>query len=673
MNASPRRILVTSALPYASGPIHIGHLVEYVQTDIWVRFQRLIGNSCLYLCATDAHGTPTMLRAQAEGISPEELVENYRLEHQQDLARFGVEFDNFHTTHSEENRQLVEAIYARLEEKNLIHRRTIEQAYDAEAGMFLPDRFVRGSCPHCGAEDQYGDSCENCGRTYSPSDLVDPRSVVSGTTPVQRQSEHYFFHLGAFEDSLKQWTRSGVLDVSVAKKLDEWFEAGLQDWDISRDAPYFGFRIPGTEDKYFYVWLDAPVGYMASLANLASRRSDVRLEDYFDPETESDLYHFIGKDIAYFHTLFWPAVLEAAGFRKPSGVFVHGFLTVNGQKMSKSRGTFVAAATYLEHLAPEHLRYYYAAKLGPGIDDIDLNLDDFVARVNADLVGKLVNIGSRCAGFIAGKSDGRLAGQLENETLFQTFADAGSDIAGHYQQREYAKAMRRIMALADEANQYIDDRKPWVLAKDEARLADVQSICTTGLNLFRSLMIYISPVLPSIAAKAADFLGETPWQWQDAGTPLLAARINGFQPLITRIDPKDVEKMVEASRPADPQENQAVVNMEDEDALIGIEEFMNIDLRVATVTAAEEVEGADRLLRLTLEVGGDERTVLSGIRGHYEASDLAGRQVVLVANLKPRKMRFGVSEGMILAAGDDDEGPFLVAPDPGAKAGTRVS
>ncbi len=551
-HAEPRKLLVTSALPYASGPIHLGHLVEYIQTDIWVRFQKLIGNDCLFVCASDAHGTPIMLRARQENIEPELLVEQYRKEFIQDFAEFRIQFDNFHTTHSTENRALVEKIYRRLDERGLIYRKTILQAYDEQAGMFLPDRFVRGTCPSCGAKDQYGDNCEVCSATYTPDNLIDPVSAISGTTPVQKESEHYFFKLGAFEESLKQWISAGHVGESVRRKLDEWFQTGLRDWDISRDEPYFGFRIPDSDNKYFYVWLDAPVGYLASFLNLceSTRGKDMGLDfdQYFDEKSSTELYHFIGKDIVYFHTLFWPAVLEGAGFRKPSGVFTHGFLTVNGQKMSKSRGTFIAAATYLKHLDPEYLRYYYAFKLGSGIDDIDLNLEDFVARTNSDLVGKLVNIASRNAGFITKRFAGRLADQLDDEVLYAEFVDAGERIADHYEQREFGRAMRAIMKLADSANRYIDEHKPWVLAKDETNLPKVQAICTQGLNLFRVLMIYLKPVLPGTAAKAESFLAEGEWTWIDREYPLLGATINSFSPLLTRVDPKAIEDMVEASR-----------------------------------------------------------------------------------------------------------------------------
>ena len=670
MPARPRKMLVTSALPYANGPIHIGHLVEYLQTDIWVRFQKLIGNNCTYICASDAHGTPIMLRARAEGIEPEVLVERYRTEHQRDFAGFHIEFDNYHTTHSDENRELVETIYGRLEKGGLIARRTIQQAFDEEAGMFLPDRFLRGTCPKCGAEDQYGDSCEVCSATYSTSELINPRSILSDSTPVQKDSEHLFFKLDQFTDMLRDWTQSDAVDAAVGRKLNEWFEAGLQDWDISRDAPYFGFKIPGTDDKYFYVWLDAPVGYLASFKNLCERRADLDFDEYFAKDSDTELYHFIGKDIVYFHTLFWPAVLEGAGLRKPTSVFAHGFLTVNGEKMSKSRGTFVAAATYLEHLNPEYLRYYYAAKLGANIEDIDLNLEDFIARTNSDLVGKLVNIASRCAGFITRSFDGQLGDQLERPELFAEFVAAGDQIASHYDKREYSRAMREIMLLADKANQYIDERKPWVLAKAPDSAAEVQAVCTQGLNLFRALMIYLAPVLPDMAIKVSEFLNTAPPQWQDSAEPLLGSTINKFKPLMARVEPANVEKMIEASRTmAAPQPEANNDNVSDDD-FISIDDFLKIDLRIATIKLAEPVEGADKLLRITLDDGTGERTVLAGIKSAYEPADLTGKQVVIVANLKPRKMRFGTSEGMILAAGDKDI--FLISPDDGAEPGMKV-
>ncbi len=678
---SSRRLLVTSALPYANGPIHIGHLVEYVQTDIWVRYQRLAGHDVTYLCASDAHGTPIMLKARDLGITPESLVERFRTEHQQAFAGFRVAFDNYHTTHSEENRVLVEEVFARLSAAGLITQRVIKQAYDTEAGMFLPDRFIRGDCPVCGKPDQYGDSCENCGATYSPADLRNPRSVVSGTTPAERDSVHYFFRLGAFEDSLKAWHAGGHVHESVARKLQEWFSAGLRDWDISRDAPYFGFRIPGTDDKYFYVWLDAPVGYMASHRHWLARtgRPAAEFDEAWGVGSPVELHHFIGKDILYFHTLFWPALLAGAGFRQPTAVHVHGFLTVNGQKMSKSRGTFVAADTYLKHLDPEYLRYYYAFKLGAGLDDIDLNLEDFAARVNADLVGKVVNLASRCAGFIEQRFGGELAAELHAPALFAGFVAAGDSIGSAFDQRDYGRAMRETMLLADAANRYIDEQKPWVLARDPATLPKVQQVCTQGLNLFRVLMTYLAPVVPRIAADAARFLRAPAGNWADRATPLLGTMIGTFEPLLVRVDPDAISRML-----ADSMDRTAPVTSAPPTSAttaaptgagkpeIELADFQKVDLRIATVTAAEAVEGADKLVRLTLSLGADTRTVLSGIKAAYAPADLVGRQVILVANLKPRKMRFGVSEGMVLAAGGEG-GLFLVGPDAPAPPGAAVT
>ena len=669
MSQKQRKILVTSALPYANGSIHMGHLVEYLQTDIWVRFQKLRGHRCTYVCASDAHGTPIMLKARELDTSPEQLTETISKEFVRDFKDFGVEFDNYHTTHSEENEALVTDIYEKLRDRGDIYTRNIEQFYDEKEGMFLPDRFVRGTCPVCKSEDQYGDSCEVCGATYGPEDLLDPVSVLSRTTPVKRESEHYFFRLSAYEQQLRDWMDDAALDKNMVAKLNEWFATGLQDWDISRDAPYFGFRIPGTEDKYFYVWLDAPVGYMASFRNLCERDGGLDFDEYWNADSDAEVYHFIGKDIMYFHTLFWPAVLKGAGYRPPTSVFAHGFLTVNGQKMSKARGTFINGRTYLDHLNPSHLRYYYAAKLGPTIEDIDLNLDDFVARVNADLVGKLVNIASRCAGFINKRFTGRLADELANPELFAELAASAEAIAGHFERREYSKAMRTIMALADKANRYIDENKPWVMIKDDDKAADVQRVCTQGLNMFRSLMIYLSPVVPAVAADARAFLDEEQWHWNDAGSPLLGSVIGKFKPLLTRVEPEQVNAMVEQSRqslaaePAAPDER---------DDTIGIDDFMKVDLRIARVANAEPVDGADKLLALTLDVGEETRNVFAGIKAAYDPQDLIGRHVIVVANLAPRSMRFGVSEGMVLAAGPGGEDIFLLSPDDGAKPGMRV-
>ncbi len=543
-----RQILVTSALPYANGAIHLGNLLEYIQTDIWVRFQKLRGHHCFYVCADDTHGTPVMLKAEQDGITPEALIENASEEHQRDFAGFAIEFDQYHSTHSPENRELCNTIYARLKEAGHIARRSITQLYDAEKEMFLPDRFIRGECPFCHAREQYGDSCENCNRTYAPTELINPVSAISGTRPIEKASEHVFFKLPDFEAMLQDWTRT-TLQTEIANKLNEWFQAGLREWDISRDAPYFGFEIPGEPGKYFYVWLDAPIGYLASFKKLCAR-ARLDFESYVDADKSSatELYHFIGKDIMYFHTLFWPAVLHGSGFRVPTGVFIHGFLTVNGQKMSKSRGTFIQAADYLKHLEPEYLRYYYAAKLSHRIEDIDLNLDDFRARVNADLIGKVVNIASRCAGFINKHFDGRLADTLHDEELLSAFTVAADSIAAAYEGREYSRAMREIMALADAANQYIDEHKPWVLIKEAGRERCVHAVCSMGLNLFRILVIYLKPVLPRLAGKVEALLNIEPLRWNDIDQPLLGHKINSFKPLMMRITQEAIDKMMEDSK-----------------------------------------------------------------------------------------------------------------------------
>ena len=662
-----RRILVTAALPYASGQIHLGNLLEMVQTDIWVRYQRLSGADCAFVCATDAHGTPTMLKAREEGVSPEEYAESCRTAHVRDFESFGIRFDNFYTTHSPENRALVERIYSRLLEGGFIRTRTIQQAYDEEAGMFLPDRYVRGECPSCGADDQYGDSCAACGATYAPSELVNPRSILSGRPPVTRESEHKFFALGEFESQLKTWMQASNLDRGARNKLAEWFKEGLKDWDITRDEPYFGFEVPGEKGKYFYVWLDAPVGYMASFRNLcgAGEDGEGRFERYFGADSDTELYHFIGKDILYFHALFWPAVLLGAGMRTPTGVFVHGFLTVDGQKMSKSRGTFITAADYLAAgLDPEYLRYYYAAKLGPGLDDIDLQLEDFAARINSDLVGKLVNIASRCASFVQRGFGGELGPTLHDPALYGEFAAERERIGELYESRSYGKAMRSIMALADRANVWINERKPWELAKDDDRRDELHAVVTQGINLFRVLMTYVAPVLPRMSAGAEDFLGAK-LAWRDVGQPLLGAKIRKFKPLASRVAPKTLKSLVDVSREQSAGDAGRAEPVD-------IEEFLRTDLRVARITRAERVPGADRLLRLTLDDGGKGRTVFAGIAGAYAPAILVGRKVVLVANLKPRKMRFGVSEGMVLAAGEGDKRVFLLSPDEGAEPGMRV-
>ena len=663
--------MVSSALPYANGSIHMGHLVEYIQSDIWARFQKLRGHNCTYVCAADAHGTPIMIKARQEGIAPEALVERVAAEQLADLESFGVAFDNFHSTHSSENEELVTRMYRALRDNDYIYTETIQQAYDETEKMFLPDRFVKGTCPVCKSEDQYGDACEVCGSTYNPSDLIDPVSVLSGTAPVLRDSEHYFFRLSDFGDRLRQWMSDASLHPNITSKLNEWFEAGLQDWDISRDAPYFGFRIPDTEDKYFYVWLDAPVGYLASFLNLCRERGEPDFDAYWREDSEHEVYHFIGKDIVYFHTLFWPAVLEGSGMRKPTSVFAHGFLTVNGKKMSKSRGTFINARTYRDNLDPSCLRYYYAAKLGPGMEDIDLNLEDFVARVNSDLVGKLVNIASRCAGFISKRFDGQLADALDDDGIYAEFRDAAESIAAHYEAREYSKAMRIVMSLADTANRYIEEQKPWVMIKNADQQDAVQAVCTQGLNLFRALMIYLAPVLPAIADEAQTLFGEDAWSWADVDEPRLSTSIQPYKPLLTRVETKQVDMMVEQSKPKS--ESSDATPAETDEATISIDDFMKVDLRVAKVVAAEAVEGAEKLLQLTLDLGDHQRSVFSGIKAAYNPEDLVGRHVIAVANLAPRKMRFGVSEGMVLASGPGGSDIFLLSIDDGAKPGMRVT
>jgi methionyl-tRNA synthetase len=676
MDLNKRTLLVTSALPYANGPIHMGHLVEYIQTDIWVRFQKLRGHDCLYVCADDAHGTPIMLRARQEGITPEELIERIGREHRADFHDFHVAFDNYHSTHSPENRVLAEQIYRRHLAAGHITTRTITQAYDAQQEMFLPDRFIKGECPRCGAADQYGDSCEACGATYAPTELRNPVSVLSGTTPVERESLHYFFRLADFEPMLREWTRAGHVQAEVTNKLNEWFDQGLREWDISRDAPYFGFRIPDAGDKYFYVWLDAPIGYMASFKNLCAR-TGCDFDAYWGKDSTAELYHFIGKDIIYFHALFWPAMLAGAGLRTPTAVFAHGFLTINGQKMSKSRGTFIKARTYLDHLNPEYLRYYFAAKLGSGVDDLDLNLADFIQRINSDLVGKVVNIASRCAGFINKRFSGRLAERCSEPELYAEFVQAGDDIASAFEAREFSQAIRKIMALADRANQYIDHHKPWALAKQPGQEQAVQDVCSTGLNLFRVLATYLSPVLPAMAGEVESFLAVPPMSWDAIAIPLAGHTIKPFKPLLTRVEQDKVDAMLEDSKHNLGNSEPAPVTSTplDKDPIaetISYDEFAKIDLRIARIDKAERVEGADKLLRLELNLGGETRNVFAGIRSAYTPESLEGRLTVMVANLAPRMMRFGLSEGMVLAAGPGGSDLWILQPDDGAQPGMRI-
>ncbi|EAR62246.1 methionine--tRNA ligase [Neptuniibacter caesariensis] len=678
MTDSTRKILVTSALPYANGPIHLGHLVEYIQTDIWVRFQKQRGHQCTYVCADDAHGTPIMLKADQMGISPQELIDKVSQEHQRDFSGFMVGFDNYYSTHSEENQHFASLIYTALRDGGHIAKKTITQAYDPEKEMFLPDRFVKGECPKCGEPDQYGDSCEKCGATYSPVELKNAYSAVSGAKPIEKESEHYFFKLGDFEGFLRNWVDNHVQEQMI-HKLNEWFEAGLQNWDISRDAPYWGFEIPDAPGKYFYVWLDAPIGYMASFKNWCDKNG-ANFDEYWSESSNAELYHFIGKDIAYFHTLFWPAMLEGAGFRKPNGVFCHGFLTVDGQKMSKSRGTFIMAETYLNHLRPEYLRYYFAAKLSSGIDDIDLNLEDFRMRVNADLVNKVINIASRCAGFIKKKFDGELASQLVEPELYTEAVAAGESIASAYENREYGKAMREIMAIADKANQYIDAAEPWVLAKQEGKEQEVQDCCTMGINLFRVILTYLAPVLPKVAEDAQAFLAVDDLAWNSIQQPLLSHKINKFKPLMQRVEEDKINAIIEetkealAAAAAAAAPSPAPGPLQDEPVAETIEfpDFAKVDLRVALIAKAEHVKGADKLLQLTLDLGGETRNVFAGIKSAYNPEDLEGKLTVMVANLAPRKMKFGVSEGMVLAAGPGGKDLWILNPDEGAQPGMRI-
>ncbi|WP_415895752.1 methionine--tRNA ligase [Neptuniibacter sp. PT34_22] len=680
MTDSKRKILVTSALPYANGPIHLGHLVEYIQTDIWVRFQKQRGHQCTYVCADDAHGTPIMLKADQMGISPQELIDKVSEEHQRDFSGFMVGFDNYHSTHSPENQHFSSKIYTALRDGGHIAKKTITQAYDPEKEMFLPDRFVKGDCPKCGEPDQYGDSCEKCGATYSPVELKNAYSAVSGAKPIEKESEHYFFKLGDFESFLRNWVDNHVQEQMI-HKLNEWFESGLQNWDISRDAPYWGFEIPDAPGKYFYVWLDAPIGYMASFKNWCDKNG-VDFDEYWSESSETELYHFIGKDIAYFHTLFWPAMLEGAGFRKPTGVFCHGFLTVDGQKMSKSRGTFIMAETYLKHLRPEYLRYYFAAKLSSGIDDIDLNLEDFRMRVNADLVNKVINIASRCAGFIKKKFDGEMAQELSEPALYQEAVASGESIANAYENREFGKAMREIMALADKANQYIDNAEPWVLAKQEGQEQAVQDCCSMGINLFRVILTYLAPVLPQVAEEAQAFLNVENMAWDAIEAPLLNHKINKFKPLMQRVEEEKVNAIIDETKEvlaalaaATEQSAKAEAGpLADEPIADTIEfpDFAKVDLRVVRIAKAEHVKGANKLLQLTLDLGGETRNVFAGIKSAYAPEDLEGKLTVMVANLAPRKMKFGVSEGMVLAAGPGGEDLWILNPDDGAQPGMRI-
>ncbi|MDD5578657.1 MAG: methionine--tRNA ligase [Methylobacter sp.] len=668
-----RKILVTSALPYANGPIHLGHLVEYIQTDIWVRFQKQRGNQCYYVCADDTHGTPIMLKADRDGITPEQLIAQVGKEHILDFTEFGVAFDNYHSTHSEENRIFSELIYKRLQAAGHISSRSITQAYDPVKNMFLPDRFIKGECPKCGAADQYGDSCEACGATYSPIELKNAVSAISGAKPVEKDSLHYFFNLADFTGMLSDWIKAGHLQPEVSNKLAEWLDGGLQQWDISRDAPYFGFEIPDAPGKYFYVWLDAPIGYMASFKNLCDKQG-LDFDAFWAEDSAAELYHFIGKDIIYFHALFWPAMLSGAHFRTPSAIFAHGFLTVNGEKMSKSRGTFITARTYLEHLNPEYLRYYFAAKLSGGVDDIDLNFDDFSQRVNSDLVGKVVNIASRCSGFIAQRFANELSAHCSEPALFQDFVSTNEQIAEFYEAREYGKAMREIMALADKANQYIDEKKPWLIAKQEGKDTELHEVCSMGINLFRLLAAYLKPVIPALAENAENFLNINSQLWPADAKPLSGHVINAFKPLMTRVEADKIAAIVEASKEnlektVDQPKAKQFEPIADS---ITFEDFAKLDLRIGKIIKADSVEGADKLLQLTVDIGDETRNIFAGIKSAYAPEELEGKLTLVVANLAPRKMRFGLSEGMVLAAGPGGKDIWVLSPDEGAVAGMRV-
>ena len=675
MATSQRKILVTSALPYANGPIHLGHMLEYIQTDIWSRYQKLRGHECHYICADDAHGTPIMLKAQQLGMAPEEMIAQVNKEHQQDFADFNIAFDNYHSTHSEENRVLASDIYLKLRANGYIKSKSISQLFDPEKSMFLPDRFVKGTCPKCKSPDQYGDNCDACGATYSPTELINPKSAVSGATPVMKDTEHFFFDLPAFEDMLKEWTRSGALQTEMANKLDEWFEQGLQQWDITRDAPYFGFEIPDAPGKYFYVWLDAPIGYMGSFKNLCDKRPELSFDEFWAKDSKAEVYHFIGKDIVYFHSLFWPAMLHGSGYRQPNSVYAHGYVTVNGAKMSKSKGTFIKARTYLDHLDPEYLRYYYAAKLSSRIDDLDLNLEDFAQRVNSDLVGKLVNLASRTAGFITKRFDGKLA-KIADTTLTDAFLAKQEQIAEFYETREYGKAMREIMALADIANGFVADAAPWQLVKQDDQQEAAHQVCSNALNLFRILVTYLKPVLPRLALDVEAFFQQT-LTWDSLGQDMAGHEIAPFKAMMQRVELDKVEAMVADSKEnlqatSEPEAPKGPLATDPISDTINFDDFAKIDLRIARIVKAEHVAEADKLLKLQLDIGGETRQVFAGIKSAYSPEDLEGKLTVMVANLAPRKMRFGMSEGMVLAAGPGGSDLWILEPHEGAQPGMRV-
>jgi len=698
-----RQILVTSALPYANGNIHLGHLLEHIQTDIWVRAMKAQGHQVTYVCADDAHGTSIMLKAEQKGITPEQLISEVKSSHQADFAKFLINYDNYHTTHSEENKEFSELIYRRLNSEGHITTKDVEQLFDPEKQLFLADRFVKGECPKCEAKDQYGDNCEVCGTTYNATELKNPYSTLSGATPVLKTSKHYFFNLPEFETFLKQWTKDeGRLQTSVSNKLQEWFESGLASWDISRDGPYFGFKIPdtpeGEPDKYFYVWLDAPIGYMASFKNLCKKRQgstdplrpELSFDDYWLEENQhkTELYHFIGKDIVYFHALFWPAMLSGAQYRTPTGVFAHGFLMVNGEKMSKSRGTFIQAETFAKHLHPEYLRYYFATKLSDKVEDMNLDFADFMQKVNSDMVGKVVNIASRSAGFIVKKYDGMLSENCAEPELLNEIVRAGEEIATAYENREFSRAMRLIMQCADKANEYIDSKKPWSMAKEEGREQEVQDVCTVAINIFRQLMVYLAPVLPELTDNAKSFLNIDDLSFASRHELLLGHKINKFKPLMQRIEQSQIDAMIEESKqdleatptmvPADSKQTSAdnaqQENVEALDSYIEFDDFMKVEMTVAQVLECNHVEGADKLLQFTLDIGKDQPiNVFSGIRKFYEPEQLANKKVICVTNLAPRKMKFGVSEGMILSSGDPKTGLVVITLPDECKVGDQLA
>lgn len=659
-----RKILVTAALPYASGDIHIGHLVEYTQTDIWVRFQKMRGNECHYMCATDSHGTPIMLAARKLGVKAEDWIRQSQAKFTQDFKDFEIDFTHFSTTHSEANRELCEKIFALMKENGHIEIKTVKQAFDPKENIFLPDRFVKGTCPNCGAPDQYGDSCEKCSATYSPLDMADATSVISGEKVVAKDSEHLFFKLNDFKEFLQEWVPAHN-SKEMSKKLMEWFEGDLRAWDISRDEPYFGFAIPGFEGKYFYVWVDAPIGYIAATKEWCDANGK-NYQDYWQKD-DCEIYHFIGKDIVYFHALFWPAMLKTAGYNLPRQVFVHGMLTVNGEKMSKSKGTSIKARTYLEQLEPLYLRYYYACKLGSGCEDLDLNLEDFVSRVNSDLIGKITNLASRGAQMLQKRLDNQL-GSLDQEgkTLLRAAQSKSDRIAAHFEAREYSKAIVEIRNLADEANRYFDSKEPWKQIKTSPE--ETRKVLTATLNVFRVLAIYLKPVLPSYAEKVENLFGESSYQWSDVEKVLESGTLSPFVHLAQRLDEKKLQAVIENSKEVE-KEKQVEVN---EEGIITIDDFSKVDLRVAEVIQAGHVEGADKLLQIRVSVGDVEKQVFAGIKSKYAPEELLGKKVILVNNLKPRMMKFGLSEGMLLAAGGGEGGPFLVTVDSGAKAGHRV-